>query len=415
MSDFTFPTEFKINTIELNGESVLGLFVSVEIYESIYLGGVTGSITIFDTDAVKFIEKNEIEFIEEISLAFTNASGEEMEFEGFMNGLRDETVKEQKKMYTIDFSSKAVRKNEMEFVTKPYKNEKPESIADEISELLETEVDSKGSGEGMTFLGSRKKPLDIMRYVMSHGVTTDSSVTNSEEVEQESKGTSGFMFWETLDGYRFCSSEDLLKGSYETWSDYKVQLSKRSLSMDESMKGIIDYEFPQIGNFQSKLRSGAYKSTYIVFDLDKGEYKEIEYEADDDSVTEKQKSEVTKPTRIFCGTFQNEKFSPECSKTSDDQDDQSKKYLQQNASRQNTLSDQHGRFVLPPSYKMRAGDIIDVKIPRVSSDDGPSQPDNKHSGKYLIKQVAHFMFADLKSYTKISTIRSTTQQQDQDT
>jgi hypothetical protein len=393
MSNFTFPTEFKINSIELNGEDALGVFVSVEIYESIYLGGVTGSVTIFDTDAVKFIEKNEIEFIEEISLSFSNASGEDMEFEGFMNGLRNETVKEQKKMYTIDFSSKAVRKNEMTFLTKPYKNEKPESIASEIAEVLETEVDSKGSGEGLTFLGSRKKPLDIMRYVMSHGVTTKSSVTNGEEVEQESKGTSGFMFWETLDGYRFCSSDDLLKGSYETWSDYKVQVSKRSLSMDESMKGIIDYEFPQIGNFQSKLRSGAFKSVYLVFDMDKGEYKEIEYEADSESVTEKQKSEVDKPTRYFLRMFTNEKFSSECSKTPDDQDDQSKKYLQQNTSRQNTLADQHGRFVLPPSYKMRAGDIIDVKIPRVSSDGGPSQSDNKHSGKYLIKQVAHFMFA----------------------
>ena len=36
--------------------------------------------------------------------------------------------------------------------------------------------------------------------------------------------------------------------------------------------------------------------------------------------------------------------------------------------------------------------------------------DKKHSGKYIIQAVSHHFFNDGKAYTKVKTIRSTTQQ-----
>jgi hypothetical protein len=47
--------------------------------------------------------------------------------------------------------------------------------------------------------------------------------------------------------------------------------------MEETMKTIVECNFKQIGDFQTKLRSGAFSATNISFDMDSGEYKEYKY------------------------------------------------------------------------------------------------------------------------------------------
>lgn len=77
------------------------------------------------------------------------------------------------------------------------------------------------------------------------------------------------------------------------------------------------------------------------------------------------------------------------------------------------MMDQHGRFTLPAQFQIRAGDTIEVKINKTCSEGGPTQYDKKHTGKYLIKQVGHHIFADgRKAYTKLTTLRSIEQQDD---
>ena len=62
-----------------------------------------------------------IEFIEEIEFAFKNANGDTLEFKGFLNGLRNEVIKDSIRYYTADFTSEAVRKNEQTRVVKAFK------------------------------------------------------------------------------------------------------------------------------------------------------------------------------------------------------------------------------------------------------------------------------------------------------
>ena len=71
------PAKVKMVEVLLDGVDVIGLFVNIELFENIFLGGVTGSITIMDNDGVSFIEKQKLEFIEEISFTFINANDDE--------------------------------------------------------------------------------------------------------------------------------------------------------------------------------------------------------------------------------------------------------------------------------------------------------------------------------------------------
>ena len=178
------------------------------------------------------------------------------------------------------------------------------------------------------------------------------------------------------------------------------------------MKNVIEFKFDQLqGDFQSKLRSGAFKNTVVSFDLDKGYYKEFTYDDTQNMTAKQREAGGDVPTRIMVRSYNNEQHQNSCEKATDNQFDQSREYLAQNTVRQNTANDQTGNFALPPSFTMRAGDAFNIKIPKVESEKGGGT-DKKHSGKYIIKQVGHHFFQDGRAYTKITTVRSTTQTDD---
>jgi hypothetical protein len=415
---FSNPTQYGTRKIQIDGEDIIGLFYSLEIFENIYSPIITGTISIFDTDGAGFIEKEEIEFIEDIEFEFINANEEILEFKGKLNGLKNETVKGHKKIYAIDFTSETMRKNETTFVTKKYSNQKPGEIVEEMVEKLGGEIDKKDNdGQPMSFVSGRRRPCDVIGYVLTHGVTQESKVSDKEKSQSEkAEGTTGYLFWETLDGFRFGSVDGVNKGELgERHEDFKTQLQNKNLTMEETMNGIIDYEFKEIGDYQSKLRSGAFKSNVITFDMDKGLYKEHTYEPVVDFTATKKQLEAMGdfPTRTMWKPISNERFELNCSAADPNTHDQSKKYLAQNNVRQNTFNDQTGSIVLPPQYKIRSGDTIDIKISKVkSTTDTEGGYDKKHSGRYLIKQVGHHITSDGRAYTKISTCRTTVQQND---
>jgi hypothetical protein len=412
-NNFDKPTQYEIGSITIEGNDVAGLMQMISIFESIYSPVITGSIVLLDTDGSDFISKYEIEGSEEIEFDFTNANDEQLTFKGVLNGLRNKAVKNQTNMYTFDFTSEQVRKNEEKFVTKRFKNKEPKAVIEEMIEALGGETDKvEGEGLPMSFLGSRKRPTDIIKYALTHGVTKDSSSSEKgKNREENTKGTTGFACWQTLDGYRFNSIDKILKG--EGGNDvgaFTHRLQNHGVSMDEAMTSIVDYDFKEIGDIQSKMRSGAFRNVVISFDIDKGLYKEFEYD-DEKNMTEKQKKAVTKPTRYMWKPYSNERFENQCTKAKDNEHDQSRRYLAQNNVRQNTFADQFGNFTLPPSFKIRAGDYFEAKIPKVESE-GEGGYNDKHSGRYVIKQVGHHIMNDGHAYTRVQTIRSTTQQDD---
>ncbi len=418
-SSFGNPTQYETTSIKIDGLDVRGIFFSISLYEDVYRPCVTGNIIIQDTDGStdegSFIEKNNIEFIEPIEFEFKNASGNVLKFEGVLNGSRNEYVKSGTKFYTLDFTSKAVRENEKKFVVKSFRDTQPETIVSEMVELVGGELDSNAKGKAMQYIGARRRPLDIIKYVCTHGLTQETEATEKEDsLEEEAKGSTGFLCWETLEGFNFESIDDILKGNVGTQhTDYKTTLANSGKSMEEMMKTIVKVDFNQIGDFQTKLRSGAFGGKNISFDMDSGVYKEYTF-YNTDSMTEKQKEAFPEGSisRYFCKPNDNQKFTNECERAQPLHGDQSRAYLNQNAGRQNTFSDQTGYFTLYPTFTMKAGDSFECKLNKVKGERSQGDPDKKHSGKYVIQAVGHHIFSEGKAYTRIKTIRSTIQQDD---
>lgn len=414
---FDNPSQFETTEITIDDQDVRGLFQSVSIFEDIYRPCVTGNILISDSDGAGFIEEYNIEFIEKIKLKFKNANGDELEFEGVLNGLRNEVVDGANKLYTIDFTSEAVRKNESTFVTNSYKETNPEEIIKDMVKKLGGEVKTNARAKQMNYLGSRKRPVDVIEYVCNHALTQETEATdNGDSQKEEAKGTTGFLCWQTLDEFKFDSVKDILDGKAgESHEDFQTLLANRSASMEESMRGIIQFEFPQIGDFQTKMRSGAFGSKHISFDPDTGVYKEYDF-YNKENMTEKQKKALPEGaiTRIYNRLNSNQKFNNECQMAKPLTGDQSRGYVAQSSGGQNTFNDQSGHFTLYPQFKFRAGDVFDCKISKVEDEEKAQGGfDKKHSGKYIIQAVGHHFFVEGKAYTRIKTIRSTIEQNEE--
>jgi hypothetical protein len=413
--NFSLSTQFEIGSITIDGNDVIGLFNSISIYENINSPLVTGTIVLLETDKNQFVTKYDIEGSEDIEFEFTNANGQQLQFKGVLNGLTNKTVQDWKTTYAFNFSSKSSRDNEKNFIVKRFNNEDPQSIIEEMIEKMGGQTDNvQSTGKPMSFTAGRRRPADVIKYVMTHGVATKGSpsASSGEKRKGETKGTTGFLCWETLSGYRFASVDDVVSGQAgEELGTFTHRFQNKSLSMQESMESVIQYDFDQIGDIQTKLRSGAFTNKHISFNMDTGQYTEYDYK-DDKNMTDKQKEIAGEfPTRVVWKPFTNEVFENSCQKAQENYWDQSREYLSQNIVRQNTFTDQHGTFTLPPRYEAKAGDTIEIKIPRVQSEDGGGY-NEKHSGRYVIKQVGHHMFADGSSYTKLKTVRSTIQQDD---
>ena len=318
MSDFSLSTQFEIGSITIDGRDVIGLFQAISIYENISSPVVTGNILLLETDRTQFVTRYNIEGSEEIEFEFTNANGDVLSFTGVLNGLTNKSVQDWKTTYNFNFSSTTSRENEKNFITKRFNNESPQSIIEQMIEKLGGETDDvEATGKPMSFVAGRRRPTDVIKYVLTHGVATNGSpsASSGKQRDGETKGTTGFLCWETLDGYRFASIDDILSGQVgDELGTFTHQYQNHGLSMEESMDSIIQYDFDQIGDIQTKLRAGAFTNKVISFDLDSGNYTEYEYK-DDKNMTEKQKEIAGEfPTRVMWRPFTNEIFENTCQK-----------------------------------------------------------------------------------------------------
>jgi hypothetical protein len=408
-----------LSDITIDGQKVRGKLQSISIFENIFTPIITGQVTMVDSDGNNFVEKEGIEGNETLEFEYKNANDETLEFKGHLNGIRDRHIDGSRILYVFDFTSDELRENEntQNNITGVIKNKNPEDIFNDMVQKLGGQVDkSVGKGLPLTFIPARWRPTQVMNYVNTHGVTVEgqNSVTDSEDPdskEETSSGTTGFLFWQTLDGYRFASIDNLLSGEAgNDKGEFKLQLENRGLTIEESMKTILQYDFPLQGDTQAKMRSGALNHTHVVFDMDRGVYKEIHYDAED-LKTDKQKEIFTAPTRVTMSMFCNEAFEPTCEKAVPDSNDQTKLNKSQNIGRENTFDDTQGTFTFNPQFTMRPGDFFEAKISKVESEFEGGY-DQKYSGRYIVKEMAHHIDNNGTCYTKVGVIRSTTQQDD---
>ena len=229
-----------------------------------------------------------------------------------------------------------------------------------------------------SFMGNLKRPFDIIQWLQPK---TQSSNTNF-----------GFLFYEAHDGYHFKSIENLLK-----------QKSIRYTKTDKPIEGdfrILKNNLNQTNDVGLNLRSGMYANNTIYIDIENQLKEIVDFKTEKLKLPKQNKlleDLQNKPSRLMLrvndfGVAQKGAKKDEVQPLSELAVYQNKSYV-----RNNLLFSQSINISIPLNTTLRAGNIINIRLP-VKKDDKGSKTDsygnertNDPSGRYLVSELHHLI------------------------
>ena len=313
-----------------------------------------------------------------------------------LNSVRNVITETNKQVATLEFITVESIINETARVNKKYAG----NVTGTVKELLKTDtkgiqtsknLESDEAANSYAFVGNLKRPLDTIQWLCPKA--------------QSSTKNFGFLFFETLDGYNFKSIEKLLD-----------QDSVRYTHTDRPMEGsfkIMQNNLNQTNDIGMNLRLGMYANRTTYVDIENQNVDIVDFD-----ITQ---LDLKKPVKLLDGIEKhptrlmlrvNDYGVSQKGSKKEDTVPESELAVYQNKSyiRNNVLFSQSLQISIPINPDLRAGNVIDVRLP-VKKGDGSSgeseqgnEKSNDPSGRYLISELRHLLGGG-KSETQLTLIR----------
>jgi len=329
----------------------------------------------------------------------------------YVSSITNVISESQKESFTLNLVSREAITNETSRVGKKYKTSSriDDSVRDILSKYLASrnigEIDKTSNKYG--FIGNLRKPFTVLIWLASKAVPDFSK-----------DATAGFVFYQTVDGFQFRSLDKLIQQSAKSTYTYtRVNLS--GVERDNDFN-ILNYRTEKNQNLIEKLRLGTYSSYRIFYnpfdftftDPAKGLFtidnyvsgvKNLGKELSLPKISGSDGRDLGQiPTRFITqcldvGTLEQD--------VSVESNADPIKYQSQSLMRYNVLFTQTVTMVVPSNTNLRAGDIINCQVPKISTGD-KEEFDPDQSGLYMIKEICHHFDTD-GSYTSMKLVRDT--------
>ena len=320
-----------------------------------------------------------------------------------VSSITDVISESQRESFMLNLVSREAISNETTRVFKKYSAKISTSVKTILKDVLATETDRyevDDTSNDYQFIGNLRKPFTILVWLASKSVLDKSGDT-----------TAGFLFYQTQDGFKFKSIDNLTKQESKATYTY-TEINQSSTETNNDFR-ILNYGVDKNQNLLEKLRLGTYSSVRVTFDPYTFKCKQSQFKFDESGIdklgnkvilpqisedSEKTLSDI--PSRVFSQVVDRGTFEPDVS-TKKNADPT--KYQAQTAMRYNVMVTQLLSIVVPCNTDLRAGDIITCKFPKISREDSEVF-DSETSGKYIIKELCHHFDPD-RSFTSMKLVR----------
>ena len=353
----------------------------------------------------------------EIETVFGNfrLDGEKAMFVTKLSGLDAQRKSES---FTLHLTSKEALQNETVRCCKKYNNANINThVEDILKKVLQTTKigQIEQTSNTYSFIGNNKKPFHILTWLGPKSISAHSKSGNSGK---EAKGTSGFLFYENIDGFNFRSIDSLVSNTQiQNSSSDKENIPKYTFDgigaiqandLSNNFK-ILNYNYEKNIDLMKSLRVGMYVNKTYFYNMYTQELDIYKYRLKDElgdktlggnesiAISEQFGDSIT---RILVrasdhgildskGTF---------AQSGRDNADMSKSF-----SRYNLLFTQALNINIPCNVKLKAGDIIYAQFPQMESAQ-TGEVDKEQSGNYLIKELRHH-FSPNEMLTSLRLVR----------
>ena len=363
----------------------------IDYYESIESPSISMTVTFIDIDQV--IGREGITGGEYIDLTVKDGDVDEFKITSkkqklILNSVRNMITETNKQVATLEFVSVESIINETARVNKKYTG----NVSETVSKLLTNGEGSDKKGiqsskklekddalNSYSFVGNLKRPFDTIQWLCPK--------------TQSSSKDFGFLFYETLDGFVFKSIKSLLEQEPITYT----QTDKPG---DQGFFKILQNNLNQTNDIGMNMRMGMYANRTLYIDIENQTFEEVDFKIS--------QLDLKKPPKLLDGIEDfpsrlmlrvNDFGVAQKGAKKDEVQPLSELAVYQNKSyvRNNLLFSQSINISIPLNTTLRAGNIINIRLP-VKKDDKGSKTDsygnertNDPSGRYLVSELHHLI------------------------
>ena len=340
----------------------------------------------------------------------------------YVSSITDVIAETNQESFTLNLVSREAITNETVRIGRKY----PTSlkISDSVEDILKNYLKTTKTGiidktsNKYGFIGNTRKPFTILVWLASKSVP-----------EASKKGTAGFLFYQTQDGFQFRSIDGLItqpprqdkngnKVIY-TYSQAMESYDEENNKTNNDFK-ILNYYIEKNQNLVEKLRLGTYCSHTMFFnpltfkfsDPEEGIFKLENYIGKAENLGSRLKLPLLSegsdktlgdvPTRVITAIYDIGTMEKDSSKEiNSDQGE----YQSQSLMRYNILFTQTLNIIVPSNTNLRAGDVIECRFPKTEQSK-EKEYDTETTGLYMIKELCHH-FDATRSYTSMKLVRDT--------
>ena len=359
----------------------------IDYFESIESPSISMTVTFIDIDQV--IGREGITGGEYIDLTVKDGDVDEFKITSkkqklMLNSVRNVVTETNKQVATLEFVSVELIVNQTSRVNKKFTG----NVSNTVEELLKSDkkgvqsskkLDKDNSLNSYSFVGNLKRPFDTIQWLCPK--------------TQSSAKDFGFLFYETLDGYVFKSIKSLLEQEPITYT-------QTDRPGDQGFFKILQNNLNQTNDVGMNMTMGMYANRTLYIDIENQTFQEVDSKISDLDLKRPPKlldGFEDFPTRLMLrvndfGVAQKGAKKDEVQPISELAVYQSKSYI-----RNNLLFSQSINISIPLNTTLRAGNIINIRLP-VKKDDKGSKTDsygnertNDPSGKYLVSELRHLI------------------------
>jgi len=417
----TKTSEFQTLTLESNDKSktadIRGGTYSIDYYEDIFSPTITAKIIVMDTGGSIPDKNGEPSTIynglplrggERLSMKINgnSSTNQGLDFSKpkdylYVSSISNVLSQSQRETFQLNLVSREAITNETSRVGKKFSTGSSidTSVSDILKNYLSTErigtVDKTRNKYG--FIGNLRKPFTILVWLASKAVPQS--------------GIAGYVFYQTQDGFQFRSLDNL--AAQKPKATYTYAGGNQSDYFRNNDFLIIDYTTERNNNLVEKLRLGTYASQRVFYNplnwsfttQEQGAFKLQNYVSNTENLGQQinlPENLGNLPTRIITqildvGTLEDDVSTAPNANPAE--------YQSQALMRYNTLFNQTVSMTVPLNTNLRAGDLIECKIPKITLSK-KNEFDPETSGLYMIKELCHH-FDTEASYTSMKLIRDT--------
>ena len=397
------------------------------LYESVLSNTVTATAVVVETGTgVKgSIDGLPIRGGENLTFKIRDAQGRSIKSELLVNRLRNANPESTKDLYILDFASPEYFSNDTVRVTERYEGKISDNIGKMLSKLKTTRfIDIDDTLNEYNFMGNDRKPFYVCTWLASKSISKDGG----------QEGAVGYLFYQTIDSFKFKSVDKLLG-----------QEPIKSFIYNSGEKGghddiIINYTIDRDIDLHENLSLGTYSTSVLFFDPLTFSYVVKDYDVSDQkSIMRPKKTESASelineerrgvsnpnptqrgissnnPSRLMnivydYGTLPAGKSSEEQLKKfkNDPENKKEQGFSKYGAAaltimRYNQLFTIQTTITIPGDFSIRAGDTVKVIFPQLEADKN-SGKNNKSSGIYMVAHVCHKITPE-NTLTSLSLVR----------